>query len=810
MFEADLIDVVRSAEVFYNDFKGVVDRIIDLNSNILLPGRVRENIPFKSLEDLPKLYKLLNLIYLLEIKNPSLFKELERRNISSLIVQADNIFEYWSHYTLEENSYVDIFVDKEKKWYGAKILSLDVDASQRIESIYIHYIGWHDKFNTKVLLSDAKIAPCNTYSKSKGRTKNEIPTKSVPEDINPESCANNELDNSKIEKLIDDPVDLNGFNELSNTGRVLKRRNDYNIPYKTSPKKKRPPREKEDKNDWVCSICEFLEDPYESVLILCDGECLRSFHEGCLKRNDIDFTTTGQWFCQDCITKSHLCFACNKRGRDYEEVNRCSFSKCGKFYHLKCLQSSSSDDDNNNCIMLLPTAVTMVNKDVQEVWSFKCPRHYCDTCFPSYGNNGCGKPADLNPCIRCPRSFHTNCIPPGSRYNSLCLMCPRHPNDPLPSNDQPISRASIFGSSSSGKCPTFHAIFDQLFLPEVFPDPDNVQDDHFKLQLHIKEEVENAPFKWKNISRNDYDSLPKTIPVPQYKQEGGCDCVGMCGSGCFNRVLTIECCTIGNRSLCSVGPDCTNRPIQNKLYADTEVFREPNMGWGLRAKSFIGDGSLVIEYIGEIIDFSEAQNRMSNQRLHHPSDKDFYIMELDNNLYVDGKFKGNNSRFINHSCDPNCELQRWVVCGNIRIGIFAIKDIQAGESLSYDYQFDTNEADVFKCYCGADNCRGTMASKKKVRRLGNNDGKPMDRSERMTLINAGKNKEKKMTYQYRVEDEWTRSYTGKMLPGDTINEVKAGPPKASLIAGRDNRIFLVRNISWTRNMLRRKIKLFGR
>jgi len=44
-------------------------------------------------------------------------------------------------------------------------------------------------------------------------------------------------------------------------------------------------------------------------------------------------------------------------------------------------------------------------------------------------------------------------------------------------------------------------------------------------------------------------------------------------------------------------------------------------------------------------------------------DKDFYIMELDNGLYVDGKYKGSNSRFINHSCDPNCELQRWVVKG---------------------------------------------------------------------------------------------------------------------------------------------------
>jgi hypothetical protein len=235
-------------------------------------------------------------------------------------------------------------------------------------------------------------------------------------------------------------------------------------------------------------------------------------------------------------------------------------------------------------------------------------------------------------------------------------MCPRHPRDVLPSNDIPRKKKTgqISNPASSSLTDAFQLIWDQMFLPEQFPDPDNVQDNHFKLQSHIKEEVDNAPQQWKHISKNDYDSLDKSIPVPQYRQEGGCDCVEVCGSGCFNRVLSIECCTLGTRSLCQIGPDCSNRPIQNKLYADTEVFREPNMGWGLRAKTFIADGSLVIEYVGEIIDFSEAQRRMASQRENHPSDKDFYIMELDSNLYVDGKFRGNNSRFINHSCDPNC------------------------------------------------------------------------------------------------------------------------------------------------------------
>jgi SET domain-containing protein len=64
-------------------------------------------------------------------------------------------------------------------------------------------------------------------------------------------------------------------------------------------------------------------------------------------------------------------------------------------------------------------------------------------------------------------------------------------------------------------------------------------------------------------------------------------------------------------------------------------------------------------------------------------------MELSPGLYVDAKTKGGWSRLINHSCEPNCELQRWNVAGLLRIGIFAIRDIAQHESLSYDYQVST-------------------------------------------------------------------------------------------------------------------------
>lgn len=83
-------------------------------------------------------------------------------------------------------------------------------------------------------------------------------------------------------------------------------------------------------------------------------------------------------------------------------------------------------------------------------------------------------------------------------------------------------------------------------------------------------------------------------------------------------------------------------------------------------------------------------------------------MEIDANQIIDARFKGNAARFINHSCDPNAELQRWQVKGYTRIGIFALRDIAAGEEITYDYQFFTAEETA--CRCGTAKCRGYLGA----------------------------------------------------------------------------------------------------
>lgn len=442
-------------------------------------------------------------------------------------------------------------------------------------------------------------------------------------------------------------------------------------------------------------------------------------------------------------------------------------------------------------------------------YSFKCPLHFCDTCFNSYG---AVDTADLCPCTYCPRSFHTNCIPPGARYNSVCMVCPLHPQQPLPG--QAITANPVGNKKESEVSASVNLFFDQITVPDIAPDANQPLDNHFRLQLYIREEVESTPQNFKLIARNNYDKLPEEKMPQLAPPDTGCDCRVECDENCFNRAMRIECCEMKTAGkdcqVCGAGAKaCSNRLLQKKEYAATKVFKEGNMGLGLKATEYISKGSLVIEYMGEIIDEEEMGRRLHNQRTLTPHDKDYYIMELDNGIYVDGKFEGNFSRFINHSCDPNCELQRWNVKGRMRIGIFAIKDVQPGESLSYDYQFDTQEEDVFKCYCGTAKCRGTMAPNKKERlaRLAQ-EGKA-GKDVRQKLIQLGMNKEKK-TVEARIEEEWGRSYTGKTLPGDTVYEIRNGPARNTFSLAYHNRLFLVRNVNKGTNFLRRRDRFVER
>jgi uncharacterized protein len=137
---------------------------------------------------------------------------------------------------------------------------------------------------------------------------------------------------------------------------------------------------------------------------------------------------------------------------------------------------------------------------------------------------------------------------------------------------------------------------------------------------------------------------------------------------------------------------------------------------GAFARCEIQKGTRVIEYIGEKISNAEADRRYDDEamRRHHT-----FLFILNERTCVDAAFDGNESRFLNHSCDPNCEA----VISRGHIWIEALKSIPAGTELVYDYQYEDDaeytEEDLrfYACHCGSPKCRGTIVkTRKKLRK----------------------------------------------------------------------------------------------
>ncbi len=151
------------------------------------------------------------------------------------------------------------------------------------------------------------------------------------------------------------------------------------------------------------------------------------------------------------------------------------------------------------------------------------------------------------------------------------------------------------------------------------------------------------------------------------------------------------------------------------------VRRSPIHGTGVFATRRIAKGKRVLEYIGERVSHAEADRRYADKA---HDDNHTFLFTVNTRTVIDGGNYGNEARWINHSCDPNCES----VIDDNRVFIEAVRTIQPGDELSYDYMIERDASDppdidtVFACRCGAPQCRGTMLlppkkkKKKKVAR----------------------------------------------------------------------------------------------
>ena len=83
-------------------------------------------------------------------------------------------------------------------------------------------------------------------------------------------------------------------------------------------------------------------------------------------------------------------------------------------------------------------------------------------------------------------------------------------------------------------------------------------------------------------------------------------------------------------------------------------------------------------------------------------------MQLPFNEVIDPTYRGNMARFINHSCDPNCTIEKWNVQGEAAVAIIAKRTIQEDEELSFDYNFNSIDTALTKCLCGTKKCRGKL------------------------------------------------------------------------------------------------------
>lgn len=143
-----------------------------------------------------------------------------------------------------------------------------------------------------------------------------------------------------------------------------------------------------------------------------------------------------------------------------------------------------------------------------------------------------------------------------------------------------------------------------------------------------------------------------------------------------------------------------------------EIRESPIQGLGAFATRRIPAGTRLVEYAGERLTPEQADARYPDVpgERHHT-----FLFAIDDDWVIDAAVGGNDARWINHSCDPNCDA----VVDDGRIWIETVRDVEAGEELGYDYAYVLEERHTpaakrqYPCNCGSRRCRGTLLTRKR-------------------------------------------------------------------------------------------------
>ncbi|KAJ0049988.1 hypothetical protein NL108_006762 [Boleophthalmus pectinirostris] len=501
------------------------------------------------------------------------------------------------------------------------------------------------------------------------------------------------------------------------------------------------------------------------------GECKTGAHTcfACKKSGDgvkrCMIPLCGKFYHSDCIMAFsatqpnnkgircplHVCLSCHITN----PLNLCN----SKGRLLKCVRCPVAYHANDNC--MAAGSLMLANN------SFLCPNHF--TPRKGYKNHEhinvswcfvCSEGGSLLCCESCPAAFHQECLniemPQGSWFCNDCKAgkrprikdilwvkwgryrwWPAEVTKDVPNNivrmkhDVGEFPVQFFGSRD------YVWTYQARVFPYMEGDTHNIEKmakgadavyksalteaaERFR-ELQTEKEMKQLQEDRKNDKKPPPYKLIKVnkpigkvqIITADLSEIPRCNCKASdenpCGpdSECINRMLLYEC----HPQVCAAGEKCQNQAFTKREYTQVEIFRTLSRGWGLRAVSDIKKGAFVSEYVGEMIDEEECR-----ARIRHAQENDicnFYMLTLDKDRIIDAGPKGNEARFMNHSCQPNCETQKWTVNGDTRVGLFALQDVPKGVELTFNYNLECLGNGKTVCKCGAPNCSGFLGVRPK-------------------------------------------------------------------------------------------------
>lgn len=451
-----------------------------------------------------------------------------------------------------------------------------------------------------------------------------------------------------------------------------------------------------------CYACDEEANATNTLIRCVEKQCNKYYHEKCLKywpqgKYNVN---TGAYSCP-----YHMCQTCESddvRSSNNHESDR---------NLIKCIKCPASYHRITSCV---PAGSKLLSDA-----SLICPRHRVYKKKPVNANwcFFCGKFGNLVCCETCPATYHYDCLlelklDPGDRY--ICEFCesgrlPLYgeivwakygfhkwwpaiivPPWQIPANVLRSSQTNYFCVCFFGKRKEYGWMCkDTVYRYEEgdseFDQSHALKDTDYRQAIQEAKEffriIEATPAMYKNPKKsqtkpNQFRRIKFNKPVPPVRFEDletsdtECKCLATdenpCSrfSDCLNQHTFIEC-----RPNCKAGENCQNQRFEKCLYPRLEVRKVDGKGFGLFNVEDIPEGTFIIEYVGEVINLEEFHRRF--ERLKQQKSDTYYMLSIDGSLFIDAGPKGNDARFINHSCEPNSIPQKWTVKGVTRIGFFA-------------------------------------------------------------------------------------------------------------------------------------------